>query len=104
MLLGGAPAQAHPGPEAHGPDVKPQTQTSVKARTGGGAMGFMAPGMVTGGDPLDGYGITSGFGRRTSPGGVGSTTNHLVLTMAHHKAHLYQQRERVELPTLPCLP
>lgn len=76
MLLGGAPAQAHPGPEAHGPDGKPQTQNNVKSRTGGGAMGFMAPGMVTGGGSVDGYGITSGFGLRASPGGVGST-NHL---------------------------
>ena len=46
------------------------------AATGGGAMGFMSPGMVSGGGSVDGYKITSGFGYRRSPGGVGST-NHM---------------------------
>ena len=46
------------------------------AATGGGAMGFMSPGMVSGGGSVDGYQITSGFGYRRSPGGVGST-NHM---------------------------
>ena len=49
---------------------------AARSATGGGAMGFMSPGMVTGGGSVDGYQITSGFGRRSSPGGVGST-NHM---------------------------
>jgi len=48
----------------------------AEAAVGGGAMGFMSPGMVSGGGSVDGYQITSGFGYRRSPGGVGST-NHM---------------------------
>ena len=36
----------------------------------------MMPQMSTGGKSVDGFGVTSGFGSRQSPGGVGST-NHL---------------------------
>lgn len=53
----------------------PNGTGNATSTTGGGAMGMMSPGMVTGGGSIDGYQITSGFGLRSSPGGVGST-NH----------------------------
>lgn len=75
MLLGGSPAQAHPGPEPHAKKGTPEKSVTSANKTPG-APGFMMPQMVTGGGSVDGFGVTSGFGPRQSPGGVGST-NHL---------------------------
>jgi hypothetical protein len=75
MLLGGSPAQAHPGPGAHPRKGNPEKAVTSANKTPG-APGFMMPQMITGGGSVDGFGVTSGFGPRQSPGGVGST-NHL---------------------------
>lgn len=75
MLLGGSPAQAHPGPEPHGKKGTPEKSVTSANKTPG-SPGFMMPQMSTGGKSVDGFGVTSGFGPRSSPGGVGST-NHL---------------------------
>ncbi|CAF34273.1 hypothetical protein S-PM2d208 [Synechococcus phage S-PM2] len=53
-----------------------QSQPAGAAPATPGAGSFMTGGQVTGGGSISGYQITSRFGRRASPGGVGST-NHM---------------------------